>query len=124
MSSVLESDYVKQTRPYSQSELRDLRTSLFRSLKLGEKIVYHDKCRHMYLTKQNGRKEKEILETGKVDVGKCSVCWKISKTPLYLRDKAKDLSHDYSSIFLNPPEFLSYQKLDLETVYYKWLYQE
>ena len=124
MSSVLEIDYVKQTRPYSQSELRDLQTSLFRSLKLGEKFVYHDKCGHMYLTKQNGRKEKEILETGKADVGKCSVCWKISKTPMYLRDKARNISHDYSIIFLNPPKFLSYQKLDLETVYYKWLYQE
>ena len=124
MTSVLESDYVKQTRPYSQSELRDSRTSLFKSLRLGEKIVCHNKCGHIYITKQNGRKEKEIQETGQVDVGKCSVCWKISKTPPYLQDKARNLAHDYSIIFSKTPEFLSYQKLDLETVYYKWLYQE
>lgn len=124
MVSVLESAFVKQTRPYSQSELRDSRNSLFRSLRLGENIVYHDKCGHMYLTKQNGRKEKEMLETGKADVGKCSVCWKISKTPHYLQDKAKNLAYNYCNTFSNTPEFLSYGKMDLETVYYKWLYEE
>lgn len=124
MTSVLETDYVKQTRPYSQSELRNSRTNLFRSLRLGEKIVCHDKCGHIYLTKQNGRKEKEMLESGQVDVGKCSVCWKISKTSPYLRDKARNLALDYRNTFSNTPEFLSYGKLDLETVYYKWLYKE
>ena len=124
MTSVLESDYVNQTRPYSQSELRDSRKNIFRSLRLGEKIVCHDKCGHIYLTKQNGQKEKEMRETGKVDVGKCSVCWKISKTPRFLRHKARDLALDYFNTFSNTPEFLSYQKMDLETVYYKWLYQD
>jgi len=124
MTSVLESDYVNQTRPYSQSELRDSRTNLFRSLRLGEKIVCHDKCGHIYLTKQNGRKEKEMRETGQVDVGKCSVCWKINKTPRYLQHKARNLALDYLNTFSNTPELLSYQKMDLETVYYKWLYQD
>ena len=124
MTSALESEYIKQARPYSQSELRDSRTSLFNSLRLGEKIVCHDKCGHIYLTKQNGRKEKEIIESGQVDVGKCSVCWKISKTPRNLRDKARELAHEYCNTFSKTPEFLSYRKLDLETVYYKWLYED
>jgi len=124
MSQVLETEYVKQTRPYSQNELRDSQNNLFRSLRLGENIVYHNKCGHMYLTKQNGRKEKELLETGKVDVGKCSVCWKISKTPRYLQDKARNLAYNYCNTFSKTPEFFSYRNLDLETVYYKWLYEE
>jgi hypothetical protein len=124
MTSAIESDYIQQTRPYSQSELRDTRSALFRSLRLGEKIACHDSCGHIYLTKQNGRKQKEMCETGNIDVGKCSVCWKINKTPRYLRDKAHNLALEYSNTFSNPPEFLSYQKLDLETVYYKWLYED
>ena len=123
MTSILESEYIQQTRPYSQSELRDSRVSLFKSLRLGETIAYHDNCRHIYLTKQNGRKENEIRKNGKLVDGKCSVCWKIGKTPRHLRDKARNLCSEYYNIFLNPPQFLSYQKLDLETVYYKWLYE-
>ena len=124
MTSAIESDYIQQTRPYSQSELRDTRADLFKSLRLGEKIVSHYKCGHIYLTKQNGRKEKEMCETGNVDVGKCSVCWKINKTPRRLQDKARNLALEYSNTFSKTPEFLSYRKLDLETVYYKWLYED
>ena len=91
MTSVLESDYIEPTRPYSQNELKDMRLALYRNLRLGSVTARHEKCGHIYLTKQNGRKEKEIRETGDVDIGKCSACWKISKTPSQLRNKAKNL---------------------------------
>ena len=62
MTSVLESKFVEQTRPYSQDELNDMRNKLYRSLRLGETTARHNRCNHFYLVKQNGRKEKEINE--------------------------------------------------------------
>ena len=124
MTSALESDYIEPSRPYSQSELKDMRSALYRNLRLGLVIAQHEQCGHMYLTKQNGRKEKEIRESCNADVGKCSACWKISKTPRQLRNKATNLALDYRDTFSCQPEFLSYRKIDLETVYYKWLYED
>jgi hypothetical protein len=124
MTSALESDYIEPTRPYSQNELKDMRLALYRNLRLGAVTARHEKCGHIYLTKQNGRKEKEIRETGDVDVGKCSACWKINKTPRQLRNKATNLALDYRDTFFYPPTILSYRKIDLETVYYKWLYED
>ena len=58
------------------------------------------------------------------DVGKCSVCWKINKTPKNLQDKARNLSQEYCNTFKENPTYLSYQKVDLERSYYIWLYNE
>jgi len=124
MTSALESDYIEPSRPYSQSELKDMRLALYRNLRLGLVTARHEQCGHMYLTKQNGRKEKEIRESSNEDVGKCSACWKISKTPRQLRNKATNLALDYRDTFSSQPAFLSYHKIDLETVYYKWLYED
>jgi hypothetical protein len=124
MTSVLESKYNGSTRPYSQNELQDMRKNIHNSLKLGKIMAKHSKCGHIYITKQNGRKEKEMIQQNSSDVGKCSVCWKISKTPSKLRDKANNLSQDYYNTFNNNINYISYQKVDLETVYYKWLYEE
>lgn len=124
MTSVLESKFVEQTRPYSQDELNDMRNKLYRSLRLGETKAHHERCNHFYLVKQNGRKEKEIKEQNSPDVGNCSVCWKLSKTPNNFRRDAQQLVEAYSQIFYNEPKYLSYDKVDVEVVFCKWLYEE
>jgi len=124
MTSVLESKFVEQTRPYSQDELNDMRNKLYRSLRLGEKTAHHTRCNHFYLVKQNGRKEKEINEQNSLDVGSCSVCWKLSKTPKHFCRDAQQLVEAYSQIFYQEPKYLSFDKVDVETVFYKWLYEE
>ena len=124
MTSVLESEYIASTRPYSQNELKDMSKNIHNSVNIVKKMAKHSKCGNIYITKTNGRKEKEIIEQNSCDVGKCSVCWKISKTPITLRDKAKNLAQDYYNTFNNNSNFFSYQKVDLENAYYKWLYQE
>ena len=82
------------------------------------------KCGHIYLVKQNGLKEKEIIQQNSNDTGKCSVCWKISKTPVILRNKAHLLSEEYCNTFDKIPIFISYNKVDLENSFYKWLYDD
>ena len=51
--SILESEYVEQTRPYSQHELADIRTSLYKQLRLSKEKAYHSKCKHSYFVKEN-----------------------------------------------------------------------
>ena len=58
MTSTLESVYYHPTRPYSQNELNQMRVSLHTNIKLGKKMANHQRCVHIYLTKNNGRKEK------------------------------------------------------------------
>jgi len=124
MKSVLESNYQEASRPYSQNELKNMSNTIHRNTRLGNIMALHKDCSHLYLTKQNGKKEKEMLKMNTQDVGKCSVCWKINKTPGYLRDKAKNLASDYYNTFIETPKFLSYRKIDLENAYYKWLYED
>lgn len=126
----LESTYFEPTRPYSQKELAYLRKDMRHKLKLGSHLLLHSKCKHFYYLKNNSRKEKEVVEQNKhVDIGNCSVCWKLSKTPRHLTNTAYNLIDDISLSELrnevdNHEEKvkLSYDLLDLETVYYKWLY--
>ena len=122
-TSILEQEYVKPDRPYSQRELNFKRECLFRRLRVGKVRAHHKRCDHFYLVKDNGRKQKEIEEKSK-DVGNCSVCWKLDKTPRFLKSKALLLINTYSRTFYKPLDFLSYENADLENVYYKWLYKE
>ena len=124
MTSTLESVYYHPTRPYSQNELNQMRVSLHTNIKLGKKMATHQRCGHIYLTKNNGRKEKEMNQQNSNDVGKCSVCWKINKTPKNLQDKAKNLSQEYSNIFRHNPTYISHSNVDVESSYYNWLYNE
>ena len=124
MTSVLESVYYNPNRPYSQNELNNMRASLYSNIKLGQKMANHQRCGHVYLTKHNGRKEKEMCEKNSDDVGKCSVCWKINKTPKNLQDKARKLSQEYYNTFKQNTTYISYQKVDLESSFYTWLYNE
>ena len=119
MSSVLESVYVEPTRPYSQNELCEMRNKLFKKLHIGDILATHMKCNHTYYVKKNGKKEQEINEHN--NAGNCSVCWKLNKTPKFLKERAKDLIYMYKDTFSNK---MSYESNDVETAFYTWLYSE
>ena len=121
--SVLENQYVEPTRPYSLNELAYNRERMFKSLRIGKTKAQHNKCGHFYLVKENGRKEKEIIESGSLDTGFCSVCWKVGKTPNYIKSRCLDLIDTYSRVFFVEPKYLTYDLVDLESLYYKWLYE-
>lgn len=124
MTSVLEIKYVEPARPYSQKELRQERENLRHSLRLGKLRAYHKRCDHFYLARQNGRKEKEMLENKSADVGNCSVCWKLGKMSNGLKNDANGLVQSYSDIFYDEPKCLTYGCVDVENVYYRWLYED
>ena len=121
MTSVLEIEYNEPNRPYSQNELRDMRFSLFKRIRLGKEKAFHTKCNHFYYVKENSKKEKEIKSSSD-DIGNCSVCWSLSKTPTNLKDKAYNLTNAYMSQFEHDSEDLTYDLFDLEDVFYRWLY--
>jgi len=121
--NVLRAKYEPPTRPYSKNELKDMEHNLRRRFKLSDKFVYHTKCNHFYLVKENSQKEKDILENNtNIDIGNCSICWKINNTSKDLRNTAKDMIYHYSKQFKNEPAILTYDLFDLENVYYQWLY--
>ena len=123
MTSVLESSYIKPNRPYSSNELNDKRENFIKKNNLSNTKAYHKKCRHFYYVKENGRKEKELNENIE-NSGNCSCCWKLNKTPKYLLKNAEDLVNAYSDKFGTFPECLTYDLLDIEISFYKWLYLE
>lgn len=123
-TSILEQEYIEPDRPYSQRELQYNRNRVFRSLRIGKTRAHHKRCDHFYYVKENGRKEKEIKETKNEDVGNCSVCWKFNKTPRRVKARARNLINSYCSQFYDPPKYMSYETSDLETIFYKWLYEE
>jgi len=122
-SSVLESEYVEPTRPYSLNELSYNRERMYKSLRIGKTKAQHNKCGHFYLVKENGRKERDIIDNGSPDTGFCSVCWRVSKTPRHLKSKSRYLIEAYGVEFFEEPKYLTYYLVDLETIYYKWLYE-
>ena len=125
MTSVLESEYIEPDRPYSQKELIKERDKLYKDLRIGNITANHTKCKHFYLVKKNGRKEKEIIENNENnDIGNCSVCWKLSKTHKRLKDDAYNLVYNYIQVFFKDPELLTYGNIDLEKTYYRWLYED
>jgi hypothetical protein len=122
--SVLENKPAKSYRPYSQKELENMKNDLYKKIRLGEIMANHSSCGHFYFVKKNGRKEKEILENKSNDVGNCSVCWKLSKTPKKLKDNAYDLVEDYQHTHNNKQTLLSYYLIELLQDFYTWLYLE
>jgi hypothetical protein len=121
MTHVLEADYVEQTRPYSQKELAYLRSKMYNDLRLGDVKAHHNKCNHFYCVKKHSRKEKDITEQKNEDAGNCSVCWKYNKTPRHLQNRANSLIVDYMKYFENDPKYLTYDNVDLESCFYRWL---
>lgn len=111
-------------RPYSQKELVYLRERLYKNLRLGKMIAYHDECRHFYYVRQNGRKEKDMLENNTNNVGNCSVCWNMNKTPVSQHDEISNLVNDYSTYLYNEPSYLTLRLTELEKDFYNWLYTD
>src|SRR6056300_810615 len=124
MTSVLENEYIEPTRPYSQNELKDLRMRLYSKLRLSKHIAYHSYCKHFYRVKKNGRKEKEIIDKKTNNIGNCSVCWKLSRVNNDLFRTARDVVAAYSEEFWEEKKYLTYSNLDLERVFYTWLYEK
>ena len=122
-TSILEQEYMEPKRPYSQKELQYNRDRVFHTLRVGRIKAHHKKCDHFYYVKENGRKEKEIKEANSVDIGNCSVCWKFNKTPGHLKTMARHLTNEYCKKFFNPPKYITYEDVDLETTFLKWLYE-
>lgn len=122
MTSVLEKEYIEPNRPYSRNELNFKREKLYKDLRLGKHTACHGRCRHHYRVRSNGRKEKEMIAMKSDDVGNCSVCWTLSKTPGFLKDRASELIENYTRVFEQDIETIEYDTLDLETTFYKWLY--
>ena len=123
MSSILESQYSEPTRPFSQKELQDKQEYLYKKLRISNVMAYHPKCKHFYLTRKNSRKEQDILNNVS-DIGNCSVCWKLNKTPYNMKNLAQDLIYHYEQEFANDQKTLSYYRHYLETTFYMWLYED
>ena len=74
-------------RPYSQIELKEIRTRYLKAAKISKYYVIHDKCKHFYRVKKYSKKEKEIQEKGtNLNIGNCSMCWCMRNTPHVFRD--------------------------------------
>jgi hypothetical protein len=123
-TSILEQEYLTPDRPYSQRELQYNREKVLRTLRIGKVRAYHQKCDHFYYVKENGRKENEIKEAKSGDVGNCSVCWKFNKTSRQLKQRVRKLINSYCLSCFDQPTCLTYENVDLETVFYRWLYEE
>ena len=116
--SILDQEFPLQSRPYSQNELNFLLEQNKNRLNLSTLFAEHHECKHKYLVKSNGRKEKDIKD--RISNGNCSVCWRLSKVPkhnydraCYLLDRYNELAYDYC---------LSYDNVMCEILFYKWLY--
>ena len=121
--NVLLSKYVEPSRPYSKNELKEMENNLYKRFKLSDKFVSHTKCKHFYLVKENSQKDKDIIaNNSNIDVGNCSVCWKVNNTTKDIRHLAKEMIYHYSNEFKNEPANLTYDLFDLENIYYQWLY--
>lgn len=123
-TSLVEKEYVKSYRPYSQKELEYKRERVLKSLKVGSTRVHHIRCDHFYCVKDKGRKEKEIKESKKDDVGNCSVCWRFQTTPRNLKEHARDLICSFKEKCFSPSKYLNYMDVYTEIKFYKWLYIE
>jgi hypothetical protein len=116
-------------RPYSQKELVDLHNKNLASLGIGLNNVFHTKCGHSYYVKIGGRKERLIKESNNNrDVGNCSVCWKMGRTPPELRQYASEIINAYVDDkeyeMNNPNGRLEHRSIELEKAFYTWLYAE
>ena len=122
--SAANEDQVEPLRPYSQRELTFLREKLYNNLRLGKMKAVHEECHHFYYVRQNGRKEKDMIQNNTNNVGNCSVCWKRNKTPASQQVQINDLINDYSNYLYNEPNYLTYDLVELEKDFYKWLYAD
>ena len=128
-NTVLDENYDKPTRPFSQKELQDKKKEYIRTLRLSNEMVSHTKTKYKYYVKRYGNKEKAIIENREKnienyskDIGNCSVSWKISQTHPRYKKYAKDMCDMY--IQSEEKERLNHYDVELFRVFYTWLYHE
>jgi hypothetical protein len=87
--------------------------------------VNHTRCGHTYFVKMYGQKYKDMLELDScTDVGNCSVCWKLRRTPRGLAERAKYFVDTYKSVseFMNANQgYFTYDDLQIEKIFNTWL---
>ena len=100
-----------------------------RNLKLSEEMVLHTKTKYKYFVKKYGNKEKVIAENREknmedynVDIGNCSVSWKISRTEPYYKKYAREMCNSYMES--QEKERLTHYNIELFRIFYTWLYHE
>lgn len=129
-TTVLDENYEKPTRPFSQKELQSLKRDYIRNLRLSNEMVFHSKSKYRYYVKKWGNKEKTIIENREKgtdeecnkDIGNCSVSWKISKTHPNYKNYVKDLCDNYMETI--DKDRLTHYDVELFRVFYTWLYHE
>lgn len=126
--SILTTEYVPEARPYGQMELEQQRKTLYFKLNLSNQWVHHHKCGHTYYVKQYGQKYKEVIESKtNINVGNCSVCWKLRRMPRHLRDPSEYFTEEYGNVFKfrqDHNDELTYDDMQIERIFYTWLYLE
>ena len=123
MENILEKKYTEPLRPYSKLELNFLRNNLYKLLNISSKGIKHDRCEHFYYCKKYGKKFNEISNNNN-DIGNCSVCWSIFNTDKPYKNIAKDLSKEYADIFDTDRKIFTHYEIELENLFYNWLYQK
>ena len=129
IDTVLDEDYEKPKRPFSQKELQSLKVKYAYQLKLSREMVHHTKSNYKYYVKRFGNKEKTIVEIKKndiehynTDIGNCSVSWKIAKTHPQYKNYVKEITCQYMDT--HDKERLTHFDVELFRVFYTWLYHE
>ena len=125
---------MNENRPYSNLELKSIRTIYLEKLRLSEHVMKHDSCTHCYYVRKNGRKEKQIIN-GEYDSNNCSVCWKIKHEHknnqdqnmikdyyFYNKEILKDEEIKYNDKYI--PSNDLYKRIFSEKTFYEWLYDK
>lgn len=115
----------KELRPYSQLELRNMQNGFLHSIGISDVYAHHENCDHSYYVKLNGKKYKLIKEHNNNDVGTCSVCWQLRRTPRELKDQANLFIELYREEFPDLKcDRLTLSRFQIEKIFYTWLYLE
>ena len=126
-NSVLHTVWEEPSRPYAQRELKDMERRLLRNMYLTNDMASHTSCGHRYYVKYGGVKYKQIHaedSTGPVNVGNCSVCWKLRQTPNELIPLIEEFITLYEEDCENPEARRTFFAFEVARIFYTWLYRE
>jgi len=128
-----------ENRPYSNLELKSIRTNYLDRLRLSQHVIKHISCDHCYYVRKNGRKEKQIVNEQYSN--NCSVCWKIKYEKknnndqhfinimnmikdyyFYNKEILTDEEIKYNDKYIPSNEL--YKRILTEKTFYEWLYDK
>ena len=122
MVYLLEKKYVPPDRPYSMTEIQEVRLKNMVDKNLYFQPLSYSGCHHIYFCKKYGKKYNEIKENKTtIDIGNCSVCWSLFNVDKQFKKIGFDLASEYADIISNDITFTHYE-LMLEKLFYNWLY--